>query len=48
MKTSTGRTVEAGTKTSDCTDINTPSGKSIVGFVGRSGDEVDMLGFVYA
>jgi hypothetical protein len=48
MKTSAGRVVEAGTKTSDCTDINAPSGKSIVGFVGRSGDEVDMLGFVYA
>lgn len=48
IKTSTGRSVESGVKTSDCTDMNAPSGKAIVGFLGRSGDEIDLLGFVYA
>jgi hypothetical protein len=47
LKTSAGRSVKAGTKSSDCTDTNAPTGRGIIGFLGRSGDEVDMLGFVY-
>jgi hypothetical protein len=47
LKTNKGRSVKAGTKSSDCTDVSAPAGRGIVGFVGRSGDEVDMLGFVY-
>jgi hypothetical protein len=48
LKTSAGRSVKTGTRTNDCTDMTAAAGKSIVGFIGRSGDEVDMLGFVYA
>jgi hypothetical protein len=47
LRTSQGRSVKAGVKTSDCTDMNAEAGRAIVGFLGRSGDEVDMLGFVY-
>jgi hypothetical protein len=47
LKTSTGRSVKAGTKSSDCADMTAPASRGIIGFVGRSGDEVDMMGFVY-
>ncbi|KAF1834521.1 mannose-binding lectin [Decorospora gaudefroyi] len=46
--TSTGKTVSMGTKTSDCVTRSAGTGRSIVGFLGRSGDEVDQLGFVYS
>jgi endonuclease/exonuclease/phosphatase family metal-dependent hydrolase len=46
--TSDGRTLSGGTGTSNCTVYTAPSGWQIVGFHGRSGDEVDKLGVVYA
>lgn len=46
--TSAGKTVSAGTKTSDCADFTAPDGWSIVGFLGQDGDEMDQLAFVYA
>ncbi|KAL7624653.1 hypothetical protein AAE478_006223 [Parahypoxylon ruwenzoriense] len=46
--TSTGRTVSAGTATSDCATFAAPAGWGIVGYLGQSGDEVDQLAFVYA
>ncbi|KAF2116485.1 endonuclease/exonuclease/phosphatase family protein-like protein [Lophiotrema nucula] len=48
ITTSSGRNVIAGKLTSDCATRSVESGWGIVGFVGRSGDEVDRLGFVYA
>lgn len=44
---SAGRTVSAGTRTSDCVGRSAEQGWGIVGFGGRSGDEVDRVGFVY-
>ncbi|EFQ35332.1 endonuclease/Exonuclease/phosphatase [Colletotrichum graminicola] len=46
--TSTGRTLQSGTQTSDCTKYTAPAGWQIVGFLGRDGDEVDRLAFAYA
>ncbi|KAI1635664.1 endonuclease/Exonuclease/phosphatase [Biscogniauxia mediterranea] len=46
--TSTGRTLEAGTSTSDCATFAAPDGWGIVGFLGQDGDEMDQLAFVYA
>ncbi|KAI1780698.1 mannose-binding lectin [Hypoxylon cercidicola] len=46
--TSTGRTLSAGTSTSDCATFTAPSGWGIVGFLGQDGDEMDQLAFVYA
>lgn len=46
--TSTGRTLAAGTSTSDCTTFSAPTGWQIVGFLGQSGDEMDQLAFIYA
>jgi hypothetical protein len=46
LRTSAGRSVSAGTKTSTCVDKTAASGSSFVGFLGRSGDEIDKLGFV--
>jgi hypothetical protein len=48
IKTSSGRTVAAGVKTNDCVSRTAGSGRQIVGFLGRSGTEVDQLGFVYS
>lgn len=48
LRTSASRNLSAGVKTNDCTEFSAPSGSSIVGFLGRSGDEIDQLGFVYA
>jgi hypothetical protein len=47
LKTNQARSVKAGTKSSDCTDVTAPAGRGIIGFLGRSGDEVDTMGFVY-
>lgn len=47
VKTSNGRSVSAGARTGDCVDRAAESGRGIVGFLGRSGDNVDLLGFVY-
>ncbi|KAI0900672.1 mannose-binding lectin [Annulohypoxylon nitens] len=46
--TSTGRTLESGTSTSDCSTFTAPSGWGIVGYLGQDGDEMDQLAFVYA
>ncbi|MGW3646332.1 jacalin-like lectin [Streptomyces sp. NPDC000878] len=46
--TDKSRTLTSGTATSDTTTFTAPSGWQIVGFTGRSGDEIDKLGVVYA
>lgn len=46
LRTSAGRSVSAGTKTSTCVDKTAASGTSFVGFLGRDGDEIDELGFI--
>lgn len=46
--TSTGRTLSAGTATSDCATFTAPDGWQIVGFLGQDGDEMDQLAFIYA
>ncbi|MGW1612884.1 jacalin-like lectin [Streptomyces sp. NPDC002285] len=46
--TDRGRTLSAGTATSATTTFTAPSGWQIVGFTGRSGDELDKLGVLYA
>ncbi|RYP05602.1 hypothetical protein DL765_009803 [Monosporascus sp. GIB2] len=46
--TDKGRTLSAGTATSDSKTFTAPSGWQIVGFTGRSGDEIDKLGVLYA
>jgi len=46
--TSTGRTLTTGKETGDCATYNAPAGWQIVGYMGRSGDEVDRLAFIYA
>jgi hypothetical protein len=48
VRTSTGRVVSAGKTTTECVTRTAEAGWAIVGFVGRSGDEVDRVGFVYA
>ncbi|MFJ2238254.1 jacalin-like lectin [Streptomyces sp. NPDC087859] len=45
--TNLGRTLAGGTTTSDCVTRTAPSGWQIAGFHGRTGDEVDKVGFVY-
>ncbi|OJD36704.1 endonuclease exonuclease phosphatase family protein [Diplodia corticola] len=45
--TTSGRTVAAGTETSDCVTYEAPSGFGLVGFAGRAGDEVDQLAAVW-
>ena len=46
LRTSAGRSVSAGVMTSTCVEKTAASGSSFVGFLGRSGDEIDKLGFV--
>jgi hypothetical protein len=46
--TSAGRTLSGGTVTPQCSTYAAPVGWQIVGFHGRSGDELDKLGVVYA
>ncbi|WP_030442158.1 jacalin-like lectin [Actinoplanes subtropicus] len=45
--TSAGDTLAGGTTTSDCVTRTAPSGWQVAGFQGRSGDEVDKVGFIY-
>jgi endonuclease/exonuclease/phosphatase family metal-dependent hydrolase len=45
--TNLGNHVEGGTATSDCVTHATPDGWQIAGFHGRSGKELDKVGFVY-
>ncbi|MFB6636733.1 jacalin-like lectin [Streptomyces chartreusis] len=46
--TDKGRTLSSGTATSDAKAFTAPPGWHIVGFTGRSGDEIDKLGVLYA
>ncbi|MDT9698933.1 jacalin-like lectin [Streptomyces sp. P17] len=46
--TDKGRSLSAGTATSDTKTFTAPSGWQIVGFTGRSGTEIDKLGVLYA
>ncbi|MGW5470702.1 jacalin-like lectin [Streptomyces chartreusis] len=46
--TDKGRTLSSGTATSAAKTFTAPSGWQIVGFTGRSGDEIDKLGVLYA
>ncbi|MFI6624335.1 jacalin-like lectin [Streptomyces sp. NPDC050528] len=46
--TNLGNTLTGGSTTSDCVTRTAPSGWQIAGFHGRSGDEIDKLGFIYA
>ena len=48
LTTDKGRTVSAGTPTSDTATFTAPDGWQIVGFTGRAGDEIDKLGVIYA
>ncbi|MFJ4830721.1 jacalin-like lectin [Streptomyces sp. NPDC088747] len=45
--TSLGRTLAGGTTTSDCVTRTAPAGWQIAGFHGRTGTEVDKIGFLY-
>ena len=45
--TNLSRTLAGGTTTSDCVTRTAPTGWQIAGFHGRSGDEVDTIGFIY-
>ncbi|WP_329049051.1 jacalin-like lectin [Amycolatopsis sp. NBC_01488] len=45
--TNLGRVLAGGSVTSDCVTRTAPDGWQIAGFHGRTGDEVDKLGFVY-
>jgi endonuclease/exonuclease/phosphatase family metal-dependent hydrolase len=46
--TDKGRTLSSGTATTDTKTFTAPSGWQIAGFTGRSGDEIDKLGVLYA
>ncbi len=46
--TNQARTLTGGSLTSDCVTYTAPLGWGIVGFHGRSGDEIDKLGMIYA
>ena len=46
--TSTGRTLAGGSTTGTGVTYNAPAGWQIVGFHGRSGNEVDKIGVIYA
>ncbi|MGJ5752552.1 jacalin-like lectin [Streptomyces puniciscabiei] len=46
--TDRGRTLSAGTAAADTATFTAPSGWQIVGFTGRTGDEIDKLGVLYA
>jgi hypothetical protein len=45
--TNLGNSLSGGTTTSDCVTRTAPAGRQIAGFHGRSGDEIDKLGFIY-
>lgn len=48
VTSSKGRVVSTGKKTSECVTRTAEAGWAITGFVGRSGDEVDRVGFVFS
>lgn len=48
VRTSAGRSLSAGKTTTECVEWSAEDGWGIVGFLGRSGDEVDRVALVYA
>ncbi|MDT7782084.1 MAG: hypothetical protein QOF58_503 [Pseudonocardiales bacterium] len=46
--TDRGRTLSAGQQTGETLTVTAPSGWRIAGFTGRSGDEIDRLGAIFA
>ncbi|TGL64661.1 jacalin-like lectin [Leptospira sarikeiensis] len=48
FRTSLGRFLTGGSTTSSCVTYSAPVGWGIVGFHGRSGDEIDKLGVIFA
>ncbi|MEI1278760.1 jacalin-like lectin [Leptospira venezuelensis] len=48
FRTSLGRFLTGGSTTSSCTTYSAPNGWGIIGFHGRSGDEIDTLGVIFA
>ena len=48
FKTNEARTLAGGSRTSRCTTYTAPPGFQIVGFHGRSAEEIDELGVIYA
>jgi hypothetical protein len=48
LLTNQGRSLSGGTPTSNCVSYTASDGWQIVAFHGRSGDEIDKLGVVYA
>ncbi|KAF2131168.1 mannose-binding lectin [Dothidotthia symphoricarpi CBS 119687] len=47
LRTSKSRSISAGTKTGDCVERTAVEGRGIVGFLGRAGNEIDKIGFIY-
>jgi endonuclease/exonuclease/phosphatase family metal-dependent hydrolase len=47
LTTNLGDSLAGGTTTADCVTRTAPAGWQIAGFHGRSGDEVDKIGFIY-
>jgi hypothetical protein len=45
--TNLGRSLAGGSTTSDCVTRTAPAGWQIAGFTGRTGEEVDKIGFIY-
>ncbi|GHF98110.1 jacalin-like lectin [Streptomyces hydrogenans] len=45
--TNFGHVLAGGTPTSDCVTHTAPPGRQITGFHGRSGDEIDKIGFIH-
>ncbi|KAF2741036.1 mannose-binding lectin [Polyplosphaeria fusca] len=48
VTTSQGRSLSSGVQTGECKTMTAEDGWAIIGFVSRSGDEVDRLALVYA
>lgn len=48
LTTNAGRSVSTGKTTGSCGTATAPSGYAIVGMKGQSGDEMDLLGWIYA
>lgn len=46
--TSSGNSVISGATTSNCADFVAPFGWQIVGFIGRDGDEMDQIAFLFS
>ncbi|AKO02219.1 hypothetical protein ACU14_19235 [Xanthomonas oryzae pv. oryzicola] len=47
LSTNQGRSIAAGTPTSERHTLTAPTGWHIAGFTGRAGDDIDTLGVIY-